>query len=297
MVGHLYALQGAFIQQWRATASVYQILMVSLSGVPTAIAAAWIARASDQQGVSLAVAVGAGFVVLWNVAVFRTGFSLLDERWAGTLELNLLSRSPLTLVMLGKSLAYIAFFGLAGLLSFVAALLVAGEIAHIEQPAPFARGVGHFYNGPLTAISTTILAILVIDLKAGDLNYLTYAVAIVVVSIGILMFSLLLGNFAALYQDWFLPLSLAQGALLGLTGVIIPLDRLPTVLEWIGNALPITHGLDALRGAFVGDSIAEVSSDLLLELVVAAGYAVVGLTVFILVDRAARRRGVLAGDG
>ena len=163
--------------------------------------------------------------------------------------------------------------------------------------AYFARGVGHFYNGPLTAISTTILAILVIDLKAGDLNYLTYAVAIVVVSIGILMFSLLLGNFAALYQDWFLPLSLAQGALLGLTGVIIPLDRLPTVLEWIGNALPITHGLDALRGAFVGDSIAEVSSDLLLELVVAAGYAVVGLTVFILVDRAARRRGVLAGDG
>ena len=55
--------------------------------------------------------------------------------------------------------------------------------------AYFARGAGHFYNGPLTAISTTFLAVLVIDLNVADLNYLTYAVAIAVVSIGILMFS------------------------------------------------------------------------------------------------------------
>ena len=161
--------------------------------------------------------------------------------------------------------------------------------------AYFARGAGHFYNGPLTAISTTILAVLVIDLNVGDLNYLTYALAIVVVSIGILMFSLLLGNFAALYHDWFLFSSIGYGGLLGLTGVIIPVDRLPTVLEGLANVLPITHGLQALRGAFAGALVAQVSSDLLLELAVAAGYAVVGLVVFTLMDRAARRRGILAG--
>ena len=161
--------------------------------------------------------------------------------------------------------------------------------------AYFARGAGHFYNGPVAAISTTLLAVLVIDLNAGDLNYLTYAVAIAVVSTGILMFSLLLGNFAALYRDWQIFFSVALGALLGLTGVIIPVDRLPGVLEGVAQALPITHGLRALRGAFAGDSVAAVSSDLLLELAVAGGYAVLGLVVFVLIDRAARRRGILAG--
>ena len=134
-----------------------------------------------------------------------------------------------------------------------------------------------------------------IDLNVGDLNYLTYAVAIAVVSIGILMFSLLLGNFAALYHDWFLFSSIGYGGLLGLTGVIIPVDRLPTVLEGVANVLPITHGLAALRGAFAGESVATVTTDLLLELVVAAAYAVVGLAVFTLMDRAARWRGILAG--
>ena len=161
--------------------------------------------------------------------------------------------------------------------------------------AYFARGAGHFYNGPLTAVSTTLLAVLVIDLNAGDLDYLTYAVAIVAVSIGILAFSLLLGNFAALYQDWFLFSSIGYGGLLGLTGVIVPVERLPRALEVIANGLPITHGLSALRGAFAGESVASVSSDLLLELAVAAAYAAVGLAVFTLIDRAARQRGILAG--
>ncbi len=134
-----------------------------------------------------------------------------------------------------------------------------------------------------------------IDLSVGDLDYLTYIVAVVVVSTGILMVSLLLGNFAALYQDWFLFSSIGHRSLLGLTGVIVPVDRLPRALEIIANGLPITHGLKALRGAFAGESVASVSSDLLLELAVAATYAVVGLAVFVFIDRAARQRGILAG--
>ncbi len=60
------------------------------------------------------------------------------ERWAGTLGLNLLSRSPLTLVMLGKSLAFVVFFAMVGLLSFAPALLVANEVASIEHTVSFA---------------------------------------------------------------------------------------------------------------------------------------------------------------
>ena len=146
LLGHLYALQGAFLQRWRVTASRYQILLVGISQVPTAAAAAWIARASAEQGISLAIAVGASFVVVWNVCVFRTGFSLLDERWAGTLELNLLSRSPLTLVMLGKSLAFVVFFAMVGLLSLdglnkgAGGALLAGRGRRVRDWAPSEGG-------------------------------------------------------------------------------------------------------------------------------------------------------------
>ena len=68
----------------------------------------------------LAIIIGAQ-LLLWFASgalmSFRTGWSMLDERWAGTLELNLLSRSSIALVMLGKSLAYVIFFGFIGVLA------------------------------------------------------------------------------------------------------------------------------------------------------------------------------------
>ena len=257
MVGHLYALQGAFIQQWRATASVYQILMVSLSGVPTAIAAAWIARASDQQGVSLAVAVGAGFVVLWNVAVFRTGFSLLDERWAGTLELNLLSRSPLTLVMLGKSLAYIAFFGLAGLLSFVAALLVAGEIAHIEQPTPFAL-----------SLTLVLLAVVGLQFLFAPLSFLVDAQG---------------GFFNAIR-----PLGVA------LSGFFYPVSLLPDWFEWLARLLPTAWAMEALVWSVNGnEGMGRVALNWLPVMGLLVLFAVAEVALFVRAERRARLFGGL----
>ena len=78
---------------------------------------------------------------------------------------------------------------------------------------------------------------------------------------------------------------------------VVALQFLFAPLSFLVGAqgLPITHGLNALRGAFTGASVADVSTELLLELAVAAGYALVGLAVFTLMDRAARRRGILAG--
>ena len=255
-MGHLYALRGAFLQQWRDTATPYQVLLVSLGQVPTAVAAAWIARSSVEHGVSLAIAVGATFVVIWNVAVFQTGWSLLGERWAGTLELNLLSRSPLALVMLGKSLAFVAFFGLIGLLSFAAAMLVATEIAGIERPASFAL-----------SLTLVVLAVVSLQFIFAPLGFLVGAQG---------------GFFNAIR-----PLGVV------LSGFFYPVALLPNWLEWLARLLPTAWAMEALVWSINGkEDIGRIA----LNWAPAAGLVViVALVEVVLFVRAERRARLFGG--
>lgn len=160
--------------------------------------------------------------------------------------------------------------------------------------AYFSRGAGHFYNGPLTAVCTTILGVLIIDLDVENLNVLTYLVAICAISLGVLSLALLIGNFAALYREWFLAMSIPVGGLLTLTGMVIPVGKLPPGLEQIGQVLPITHGLRALRGAFEGAAVSDVWEQLVYELIIVVALSALGLAVFGWMSREARRRGILA---
>ena len=93
MVGHFYAIRGAFLQQWRVTASVRELVLISIFQTPLAIGLGWVARSSDEPAVVATVAIGAGLMILWSMAVFYTGFAMVDELFGGTLELNMLSRS------------------------------------------------------------------------------------------------------------------------------------------------------------------------------------------------------------
>ena len=49
--------------------------------------------------------VGAALSQMWNFSVWRIGYVLSSEQWNGTLELMLCTRTPVLLVMLGKSIA------------------------------------------------------------------------------------------------------------------------------------------------------------------------------------------------
>ncbi|MYA20932.1 MAG: ABC transporter permease [Chloroflexi bacterium] len=251
-MGHLYALRGAFLQQWRDTATPYQVLLVSLGQVPTAVAAAWIARSSVEHGVSLAIAVGATFVVIWNVAVFQTGWSLLGERWAGTLELNLLSRSPLALVMLGKSLAFVAFFGLIGLLSFTAALLVATEIAGIERPASFAL-----------SLTLVVLAVVSLQFIFAPLGFLVGAQG---------------GFFNAIR-----PLGVV------LSGFFYPVALLPDWLEWLARLLPTAWAMEALVWSINGkEDIGRIALNWAPAVALVVLVAIVEVVLFVQAERRAR---------
>ena len=256
-MGHLYALQGAFLQQWRVTASRYQILLVAISQVPTAAAAAWIARASAEQGISLAIAVGAAFVVVWNVTVFRTGFSLLNERWEGTLELNLLSRSPLALVMLGKSLVFVVFFAMVGLLSFAAALLVANEVSSVDQPVAFAL-----------SLTLVVLAVVALQFLFAPLSFLVGAQG---------------GFFNAI-----MPLGVV------LSGFFYPISLLPNWFEWLARLLPTSWAMEALVWSINGkEDIGRIALNWVPAVGLLVLFAIAEVALFVRAERRARLSGGL----
>ena len=93
MVGHFFAIRGAFLQQWRVTASVRELVLISIFQTPLAIGLGWVARSSDEPAVVATVAIGAGLMIRWSMAVFYTAFAMVDELFGGTLELNMLSCS------------------------------------------------------------------------------------------------------------------------------------------------------------------------------------------------------------
>ena len=119
-------------------------------------------------------------------------------------------------------------------------------------------------------------------------------VATLTICLSLLMMAMFVGNFAMVMEERLLPISFATGALLAFTGVTIPPDSLPPGLYHLAQALPLTHGLPALREGFAGARVGEVVDSLLLELAIALLYAVVGAVMFALLQREALRRGILS---
>jgi ABC-2 type transport system permease protein len=83
-------------------------------------------------------------------------------------------------------------------------------------------------------------------------------------------------------------LAFVQTALIAMTGVIVPRDELPWGLRQAGELLPLTHGLESLRGAVAGDNLRAVSGDLALELAVGLVFAVLGLALYLAIERHSR---------
>lgn len=162
--------------------------------------------------------------------------------------------------------------------------------------AYFAKGAGHFVNGPLAAIFTVVLAALLLDFDVSSAAIGTCFVATLTICLSLLMAAMLVGNFAMVMEERLLPISFATGALLAFTGVTIPPDALPPGLYHFAQVLPLTHGLPALREGFAGAGLGEVVDSLLLELGIALLYAVVGAVMFALLQREALRRGILSAE-
>ena len=163
----------------------------------------------EQRAVLDRIAPGLLAVFVLFFTFILTGVGFLRERAQGTLE-----RLQTTLVgrfdiMLGYMLGFLIF--------------AVVQTAVILSFTIFALGID--YSGSLWEISAVL-----------------FLVVTVAVSLGIFISSFANNEFQVVQ---FIPIVLAPQIFL--SGVIIPVEQMPTLFEWLSVALPLTYAVDALR--------------------------------------------------
>ena len=153
------------------------------------------------------------------------------------------------------------------------------------------RGVLHIPNAALAVIAGIVFAAVFLHASYAGANWPAVVACYALMAFASTACALCLANLSIVLRDWQSLYSLALTSFLVFSGVIIPRGDLPLGLGAVGDALPVTHALDALREAYAGASLSAVSDDLALEALVGIAYVVIGYGLFRAVEAYARRSG------
>ncbi len=215
------------------------------------------------------------------VAIYATGTESAQRYMVGMITYAIL------VIVLSGVLQSFAYDRQLGTLSFLYSTPVSRFAAYAS------RGALHFPNGVISALATIVLAAVFLDLDVSTLDWGTAVAAVALMSLACTALALLLGCWAAVTRDWFIPTSVAQGLLVVFTGILVPASSLPPFASEVGALLPLTHGAEALRQAFAGASITEVGDQLWREGAMTLGYGAAGYAAFVFLERHARHSGDL----
>ena len=257
-MGYIYAVRAAFIQQWQVAIGTANFLGLGIGAIPLVAMLAWIASESDDPTVLAYISVGVFLMVVWNTSVFRIGAALSGELFQGTLELNLMSRSPLMLVMLGKVLALAAFSSLTGIAAVVTVLAVSQQFIDVA-------------NVPLLLISLIFAMPALID---GGFIFTPLLV--------------LVGG-----RPGFFNAILPFGVVFG--GFLYPISLLPAGLQTIARFLPTSWAMDGvIRSVEGGGPAWRIAGDWGVALALTALYLTLTYFMFRKVEERVRVTGILS---
>ena len=177
------------------------------------------------------------------------------ERRAGTLPLLVASPSSPFLVFVGRSTHWIG----DALLSSLGALFVLAPLFGVALPWP----------------RVLLVAPLVLLVALTTYAFATFLG-------GLVLRAMNTRNLVA---------NVATFAMMALCGVNVPLDDYPRAVRWVAELLPLTHGLQAIRGLLDGAPLDSVGADAARELLVGAVWLVLAAVVFDRLVRHGRRDG------
>ena len=156
-----------------------------------------------------------------------------------------------------------------------------------------ARAGMHYPNGLMSFALSVIFGAVFLGFDYSQLNWLSFFVAVFVVTLSSTAYALFIGNIALIYRNWTAIYSFSSSVLLLLTGVLIPVDVLPLPLQAVAQLLPLTHGLEGFRAAFRGGDLSALADPLLWELAIGFAYVIIGFASFRFIEEAARRTGMI----
>ncbi|MYD36228.1 MAG: ABC transporter permease [Dehalococcoidia bacterium] len=264
LIGNIRALAGTFGLQRRLMFGTPALGFGSLNSfslafqtVPTVAVVAWIASQTNDPIAISYLALGGPLLTVWNITVFRTGWSLLGEIFEGTLDLALVSRTPLILVTLGKVGALATFSTLVGgTASILAYLAITGWVLEAEKL-------------PLLAAAFIVATI-----------SLT-ALAFVFAPVGVLMAG----------RPGFMNAIIPAGVVL--SGFLYPIGVFPLAVQVIARLVPPAWAMDGTMAVLEGAPIGEIATDFLIALLLSIIYVGLVYVSFVRVERRVRKTGAL----
>lgn len=233
------------------------IYIPTLIGGPTFQLLFFAALGSYASGRSPAYfAIGNAVQVSAVAGVFGMTMAIANERWFGTLPALLATPANRAALFAGRFLPFLA----NGLFVSV-----------------YAFGVG--------------IVLLGVRLELSSIGVV--ALALVVTVFSCTAIGALQGSISLRLRDGLFGANLLVLAFLLFCGVNIPLSELPAWMQVVGNVLPFTHGLQAVRLAADGAGLDQVGGLILVELLIGVIYAVLAFLLFRVLERSSRANATL----
>jgi ABC-2 type transport system permease protein len=201
-------------------------------------------------------AIGNAVQVSALAGVFGMTMAIANERWFGTLPAILATPANRVALFAGRFLPFVANGLLVSLYAFAVGVVFLG--VRLEPSTLLVAGLGLL----ATVFSCTAIGALqgAISLRLRDGLF-----GANLITMGILLFC----------------------------GVNIPLAELPGWMQVIGNLLPFTHGLEAVRQAADGAGFGQVGWMIGVEVLIGIAYAVLAFVLFSYLERSARQNATL----
>ncbi|HEX6473658.1 MAG TPA: ABC transporter permease [Candidatus Limnocylindria bacterium] len=188
--------------------------------------------------------------------VFGMTMAIANERWFGTLPALLASPANRAAIFAGRFLPHIA-------------------------------------NGLFVSVYAIALGVVFLGVRLDPETIGVVALALVITVFSCTAIGSLQGAISLRLRDGLFGANLLVMGFLLFCGVNIPLETLPAWMQAIGNVLPFTHGLQAVRLAATGAGLDQVGGLIAIEFGIGCAYALMAFLLFSVLERSARANATL----
>jgi ABC-2 type transport system permease protein len=201
-------------------------------------------------------AIGNAVQVSVLAGVFGMTMAIANERWFGTLPAILATPANRAALFAGRFLPFV-------------------------------------FNGLLVSLYALVIGIIFLGVRLETAGLAVVGLALLTTVFSCTAIGALQGAISLRLRDGLFGANLIMMGILLFCGVNIPLSELPGWMQFVGQLLPFTHGLQAIRQAADGAGLDQVGGLILIELLIGCVYAVAAFGLFQLLERSARRNATL----
>ena len=155
------------------------------------------------------------------------------------------------------------------------------------------RAFMNIIDGTIGVVIAFTWGVLLMGLDLSQTNIAALALTILITTVSTCGLGLLLGSLALVTVNVMFINNLVYFLLLIFSGANVPLQSLPTWVQAISSALPLTRGIAAARLLVGGAGLADAAPLLWGELAIGVAYSLLGYVMFTAFEIEAKRRGTL----